>query len=128
MSISGEHTLRGRRAVVTGASRGIGAATATLLARRGATVHLVARGEDDLRRVAAEIESDSGRPATATVADVSTAEGCDRVARDVAGIGVDILVNNAGGTGILPVLQASDGEIESILSLNLLSVMRLWKS
>lgn len=87
----------GRLAVVTGASSGIGAATARLLAREGARVVLMARSTGPLEEVAAEIRA-AGGVASAFAADLGDAaaatEACGRIARE---IGIpDLLVNNAG--------------------------------
>lgn len=86
-----------RVAIVTGASRGIGAACARELAREGLGVVLAARSEEDLDKVAADIVSDGGRAAV-VVADLRTASDLERtanVALDRFG-GIDVLVNNAG--------------------------------
>jgi 3-oxoacyl-[acyl-carrier protein] reductase len=117
--------LAGRRAVVTGASRGIGAAVALALAGAGADVLVVARERDGLERTANEIARRSGRVVTPTAADLSTADGC-RAVRDAVGDGpLDVLVNNAGGTTTVPVLQLTDDELHAVIALNLFSVIRL---
>ncbi len=83
-------------AVVTGASSGIGRAFALELAARGHPVLLVARRDEELRRVAATIASRGGRAET-LVADLSTAEGLETVACAAEARGhVDALVNAAG--------------------------------
>jgi NAD(P)-dependent dehydrogenase (short-subunit alcohol dehydrogenase family) len=89
--------LAGRRVLVTGASSGIGEATALAAAARGATVLLVARRETELARVRAAVESRGGR-ATAYVCDLTDFEAVDDlVARVLAEHGgIDYLVNNAG--------------------------------
>ena len=89
--------LQGRRILVTGASSGIGEATARLCADRGATVLLVARRADALERVRAEIEA-SGGAAYAHPCDLTDPDSVDALVRDVldAHGGVDMLVNNAG--------------------------------
>jgi len=89
--------LRGRLAVVTGASGGIGAATARLLAREGAKVVLVARSHEALEAVAAEIRA-AGGEAFAVSADLGAPGAVELLMRDVLGVhGVpDLLVNNAG--------------------------------
>src|SRR4029078_13130124 len=74
---------------------------------------------------AARLTAPPGRPVTFTSADVATRDGCATACAAVAGTGLDILVNNAGGTSQVPVLDLSDDDIDSALSLNLLSVMRL---
>jgi dihydroflavonol-4-reductase len=86
-----------RVAVITGASSGIGAATARLLAARGYTVVLSARRRDRLEALKAEIESDGGRAEVAQ-ADLAAPNGPQSLYRSVmeAHGNVDVLVNNAG--------------------------------
>jgi len=83
--------------VVTGASSGIGRATASLVARHGASVVLVSRTKEKLDELKDEIESSGGR-ASVRPTDLSDPDACERMIRDVlAEHGrVDILVNNAG--------------------------------
>jgi NAD(P)-dependent dehydrogenase (short-subunit alcohol dehydrogenase family) len=89
--------LAGRTVMVTGASSGIGAATARAVAARGGTVLLVARRADELEAVRAEIEA-SGGTAYSYVCDLTDGPAVDAlVARVLAEHGtVDMLVNNAG--------------------------------
>ncbi|GLY84611.1 SDR family oxidoreductase [Actinoallomurus iriomotensis] len=91
--------LDGRAAIVTGAGRGIGAATAVALAEAGADVVVAARSEDQLRRVAAEVEA-AGRRAVvvpADLTDLDAAAALPQAAVDAFGR-LDIVVNNVGGT------------------------------
>jgi 3-oxoacyl-[acyl-carrier protein] reductase len=93
--------IKGRRALVTGASLGIGRAVAEELAREGCDVALVARTGDTLRRAADDIARGSGRRVVAVPADASVPEEIiDAVARATQELGgsIDILVNNAGST------------------------------
>lgn len=93
--------------VITGASSGIGEATAKLLASKGATVALAARRIDRLQRVAAEILSKGGRVSIHQV-DVTDQEQVNRLASDVVTQHgrLDVMVNNAGLMAIAPCLCA----------------------
>jgi NAD(P)-dependent dehydrogenase (short-subunit alcohol dehydrogenase family) len=97
--------LSGRKALVTGASKGIGRAIALRLAADGAEVALVARSEEDLDRVADEAAS-AGSKVHVIAADLSTLTGCEAAAsRALETLGsLDILVNVAGATraGVFP--------------------------
>lgn len=107
--------LAGRTAIVTGASRGIGAAIARRLAGSGARVALLARSEQVLRALAREVGGD----AVAVVADVSHP---DAAARALAALGVDapdILVNNAGAFFVTPAHETSVDAFRDTLELNL---------
>ena len=98
-----ERMLDGRRAIVTGASRGIGAEIATAMARAGAAVVLAARDAEALERVAAQI-ADTGGRAVPVPTDVSDPGGVQRmVATAVEELGgLDVAVNNAAGGGHAP--------------------------
>ncbi|MCW2600201.1 MAG: short-chain dehydrogenase [Frankiales bacterium] len=91
--------LDGKVAVVTGAGRGIGAASALALAEAGADVLLSARTEDQLQGVAKQI-ADLGRRALVVAADLNDLEAVAGLAeRAVEGLGrLDVVVNNVGGT------------------------------
>ena len=97
--LSGDTTspLAGRRVLVTGASSGIGEATAYAAASRGATVLLVARRDAELARVRRTIE-ERGGSASAYVCDLTDLESVDALVKQVLADhgGVDYLVNNAG--------------------------------
>src|SRR4051795_8883073 len=88
----------GSTAVVTGASSGLGEAMARALAQRGHGVTLVARSEDRLRALAAELSGAHGVRAEAVACDVTDPAARDRLEAEVARLGlrVDVLVNNAG--------------------------------
>ena len=91
-------TYRGRTALITGASSGIGAAFAAALAGRGCDVILVARRESRLERLAEDLQRAHGITATVVAADLSRADApaIVRTAVNDRGLPVDILVNNAG--------------------------------
>ncbi len=121
-------TLRGRVALVIGASSGIGAATARLLARQGATVVLAARREGPLHALAREIEQRGGH-ALAVPTDVSDRTAIDAlVARTIAACGrLDILVNDAG-IGAGHSIMTADARMERMLAVNLLAPARLMQA
>ncbi|MBM3216462.1 SDR family oxidoreductase [Candidatus Poribacteria bacterium] len=100
--------LTGRIAVVTGAGRGIGEATAVALSRLGAQIVLAARTETELERVAEAIEANGGT-ALAVPTDVTRTESVERlVSASLDRFGrIDILVNNAGSAVFEPV-ESSD--------------------
>ena len=89
--------LDGKRAVVTGAGKGIGRGITLQLARAGADVVISSRTEDDLASLVQEVET-MGRKATPLLCDVTRSADLENVAATaVAGGGIDIWVNNAGG-------------------------------
>ncbi|MCO5999937.1 SDR family oxidoreductase [Actinoallomurus rhizosphaericola] len=101
--------LTDRAAIVTGAGRGIGAATAVALAEAGADVLISARSEDQLRAVAREIE-DAGRRAVvvpADLTDLTAAAGLAATAVEAFGR-IDVVVNNVGGTYPRAFLDTTD--------------------
>jgi len=106
-------------ALVTGASSGIGAATARRLAAEGATVALAARRRDRLDELAATIRSDGGT-ALALPTDVTQQrQAIDAVERTVAELGrLDTLVNNAGVMLLGPALGTPTEEWDRMVALN----------
>jgi NADP-dependent 3-hydroxy acid dehydrogenase YdfG len=112
--------LNGTVALVTGASSGIGEATAVALAERGAAVAIAARRKERLDDLAARITSDGGK-VLAIEADVTSQEQADAlVARAAAELGrLDTLVNNAGVMLLGPAVDAPLDEWERMIDLNL---------
>jgi NADP-dependent 3-hydroxy acid dehydrogenase YdfG len=111
--------LSGTVAIVTGASSGIGEATALRLAREGASVALVARRKDRLDATVSEIEAGGGT-ALAVAADISDRAQADQaVAAVVDRFGrLDILINNAGLMLLGPVVGADVEEWERMIAVN----------
>ncbi|WP_439604788.1 SDR family NAD(P)-dependent oxidoreductase [Shinella sp.] len=112
--------LSSRRALVTGASRGIGQAIAVALAEAGADVAVTARALEGLAETRALVEK-AGRRCVALVQDVRDVEASaavTAVAADVLG-GLDILINNAGFENVRPSFDVDEALWESILSTNL---------
>jgi NAD(P)-dependent dehydrogenase (short-subunit alcohol dehydrogenase family) len=120
--------LRGATVLVTGASSGIGEATALAAAARGATVLLVARRGEELARVQAEIEARGGRAAS-YVCDLTDLDAVDELAAKVlAEYGaVDYLVNNAGRSirRSLALSYQRFHDVERSLAVNFLGPVRL---
>ena len=116
-------SLEGRLAIVSGASRGIGAATAEALAAKGAHVVLTARNAADLELVEERIHSAGG---SATIAPLDLTER-DSIGKLASAVGqrwpaLDVLVLNAATLGTLtPVSQIDGKEFNKVLTLNLLA-------
>lgn len=128
---SASSPLNGRTVLVTGASSGIGEATAKAVARRGATVLLVARRAADLERVRSEIEASGGR-AAAYVCDLTDVADGGAVDRLVAQVleehgTVDYLVNNAGRSIRRSLHLSYDRfhDVERSMAINFLGPVRL---
>ncbi len=119
-------TARIRRALVTGASAGIGAAIARELAARGVEVVLVARRSERLRELAEELAT----TAEVLVADLADPTGRDLVARRLASVDrpVDLLVNNAG-LGVYGALASQDPDrIRALVEVNVAAVVELTRA
>jgi NAD(P)-dependent dehydrogenase (short-subunit alcohol dehydrogenase family) len=124
--------IQGAAALVTGASRGLGAALAGELARRGARVALVARGREELQRRVDEIRGE-GFVAHGLPADVAAKEAVYPLVGAAAALlgPIDVLVHNASELGALPLRELADTECEDfarVLEANLLGPFRLTKA
>lgn len=118
--------LKGKVAVITGGSKGIGLAIARTFAREGADVVIVARTGDAIRSAANGIEADFGTRAMPLVADVATAEGCDAVIAAAAKAGgSDIFVSNAGTGSNETVADAPDDKWQFYWDLHVMAAVRL---
>jgi NAD(P)-dependent dehydrogenase (short-subunit alcohol dehydrogenase family) len=119
--------LTGKAALVTGASRGIGAAVAVALARHGADVALNSRNADALEKVAAEI-GELGHRAVVLPADVTDVDSVrGMVDAAIGGLGhLDVVVNNAGGTAFMvPFTRLRFAGWEKVMRLNVESVVHV---
>ena len=121
--------LEGRTAMVTGASSGIGAATALALSDAGARVALIARRAERLSALAADIAKRTGRAdgAVALSADLSSEAGVDAAFADAeAALGqVDILANVAGLMLVAPLLGTDTVQWRRMVEINLMGLMQL---
>jgi len=118
--------LKGKSALVTGATQGIGRATALLLAREGARVALVARGLEGLERCAEEIEA-GGAEALPLQADVTKVGDLEKAVKTVGERwgGLDILVNNAGTSMRGEFEKVDDAMWQQDIDLKLMAAVRL---
>lgn len=108
--------LDGKRALITGGGRGIGAAGAAVFAQAGAAVTLCARTATEVEAKAAEIRG-AGYEAEAFVLDVTDTAA---VAREIAARGpFDILLNNAGANRIRAITEVTEADYDAVLNLNL---------
>lgn len=113
-------SLAGKVAIVTGGSRGIGAAIATLLAERGAAVVVSGRDEERLRDVVKALEGE-GRLVLGVAADAARREDAERLvdaAREHFGR-LDVLVNNAGILRDALLVRMKDDDWDRVLEINL---------
>ena len=123
--------LKNKGALVTGASKGLGAALAAELARAGARVALVARGAGELSKVAAEIRA-SGGEAHALPADVADKRAAHAIAGAAAALvgPIELLVHNASTLGPTPLrllLDTDCEDLDQVLEVNLVGPFRLTK-
>ncbi len=129
MSSENSHLLAGKRAVVTGAGRGIGRSIALALAQAGANVAVTARTPPEIERLVVEIQA-MGRKSLAISCDVTDPEQVTHMATTlIDGLGgVDILVNNAGNAGSHKFLNHPDELWHRMLSVNLTSIYYVTKA
>lgn len=116
-------SLEGKKAIITGAGKGIGRATAIALAKEGVSLGLLARTEEDLQKVADEVKGNAINISVAT-ADVASNEQVTAAIGKLIGElgGVDILINNAGIAKFGGFLDLEVEEWERIIQVNLLGM------
>lgn len=115
--------LRGKRALITGSTAGIGFAIARGLARERAEVIINGRSEEKVADAVRRITSEMGSSATGIAADLSSAEGVNRLLERAGR--VDILINNVGIFEPVPFLEISDQDWFRFFELNVMSGVRL---
>ncbi len=117
-------SLEGRKALITGASSGIGEATAVAMVREGASVALGARRKERLDELAARIESEGGR-AVAVEADIAEEASAKELVETAHSElqGLDCLINNAGVMLLGPLQGADPAEWRTMLEVNCLGLL-----
>jgi 7-alpha-hydroxysteroid dehydrogenase len=126
MTLLDRFRVDGKVAIVTGASRGIGAAAATALAEVGADVVIAARSKDTLAEVTAQVES-FGRRAVAVAVDLDDLGAMQTLIDAATGElgGLDIVVNNVGGSLPQPFLDTSVKAFEGAFHFNVTTAYQL---
>ena len=121
--------LQGKKAVVTGASAGIGKAVTRTLAREGVDVAVCARRKEPIEQAAAEISKETGRKIAPFVADLTKAQDAENFIKQAhAALGrIDILVNNAGSAPGGVIEHLSEEEWASALQLKFMGYVRCMK-
>jgi len=119
--------LKGRIAIVGGASQGIGYGIARVLAQEGAAVAITARRDADLQAAATRLRADTGANLLPIQADCRRAEDCARVAESTKSEfgGIDILVNNDGAPPLGAVLSFDDTAWVKAIEQNFMYVVRM---
>ena len=122
--------LKGKAALVTGASEGIGMAVARKLAEEGVRVAICARTESKLKETAAEIAKATGMDVVPIPADMRSLAGCQSFVAQAAERlgGVDILVNNAGASAFGPFVDLPDEAFVDAINGKLLGYIRCAKA
>src|SRR5215472_7419103 len=124
LQTSANHRLAGKVSLITGASRGIGAATARLFAREGAQVVLTARSEEEMTRIAEEIRAGGGEvlAVKTDVANAASVQTLIKRALDAYGK-LDLTVNNAGmAGGNTPLVEVTEEVFDQVIAVNLKGV------
>lgn len=122
--LQSQFSLTGKKALVTGASKGIGASIAVALAEAGANLVLVGRSEDSLSTTRAAVES-LGRTTETLIADVESRAQISEAFKNIEQLNVEILVNNAGSISRSPAIETSLDDWDRIIDTNLNSVFQI---
>ena len=122
--LESQFSLSGKKALVTGASKGIGASIAVAMAQAGADIVLVGRSEDSLLTTRSTIEN-LGRKTESLIVDLSSRSQIADTFNDINQLNVEIVVNNAGSISRAPAIDATLEEWDRIIDTNLNSVFQI---
>lgn len=117
--------LSGKKVLVTGSSKGIGAAIAVAMARAGAEVVLLGRSSESLASTKAEIAGISQLPISEVLCDVSSTDEINRAFANIASLNIDVLVNNAGSISRAPAAETTLEDWNRIIDINLNSIFQI---
>jgi 2-deoxy-D-gluconate 3-dehydrogenase len=122
--LQSQFSLTGKTALVTGASKGIGASIAIAMAQAGADVVLVGRSQDSLSATRTAIEN-LGRTTETLIADVESRDQIAAAFKSIEQLNVEIVVNNAGSISRAPAIETSLEDWDRIIDINLNSVFQI---
>ena len=122
--LESQFSLAGKKALVTGSSKGIGAAIAQALAHAGADIVLVGRTKESLEATKSSI-ANTGRKVEIVLCDVSSPEAIKEAFASAAELKVDILINNAGSISRAPAAETDMEDWNRIIDTNLNSVFQI---
>jgi 2-deoxy-D-gluconate 3-dehydrogenase len=122
--LQSQFSLTGKTALVTGASKGIGASIAIAMAQAGADVVLVGRSQDSLSATRTAIEN-LGRTTETLIADVESRDQISAAFKSIEQLNVEIVVNNAGSITRAPAIETSLEDWDRIIDTNLNSVFQI---
>lgn len=122
--LDSQFSLKAKIALVTGASKGIGAAIAVAMAKAGADLILVGRTSESLRQTRQNIEA-LGQKVTEIICDVSNSSQVGSAFKDVDSLGVEILVNNAGIISRAPAIETDLADWKRVIDTNLNSLFQI---
>jgi 2-deoxy-D-gluconate 3-dehydrogenase len=122
--LESQFSLAGKKALVTGSSKGIGAAIAQALAYAGADIVLLGRTAESLEATKSSIVN-IGRKVEIVLCDVSSPEAIKEVFANIAEMNVDILINNAGSISRAPAAETEIDDWHRIIDTNLNSVFQI---
>ena len=122
--LESQFSLAGKKALVTGSSKGIGASIAVAMAQAGADLVLVGRSEESLKSTREAIEK-LGKSVELLICDVQSRSEISAAFKDIDQLNVDIAVNNAGAISRAPAIEATMEEWDRIIDTNLNSVFQI---
>lgn len=122
--LESQFSLNGKKALVTGASKGIGAEIAIALAKAGADIVLVGRSKESLNDTQIAI-NEAGKKSEILICDVEFRTQISEAFEHIAQLGVDIAVNNAGSISRSPAIETTLEDWDRIINTNLNSVFQI---